>query len=220
MDIWRKPDFIQKSVPDWSCPFCQNGFLRLDDHTFRYEKSDSSENSSKEANYVFHGLLKCSSCDKQISFTGSGKMETIGYYPSLSDYFHEEEVMVFTPLCFDPTLPIFSIADACPADIKNEVYDAFRLFWTDLPSCANKIRTALEMLADQNNIRKTRISGGQKVALSLHQRVGELLKKKPEINNFPVKIKWIKSVEKSPGKFDLLDTFRWLEHLINGMYDV
>ena len=157
-----------------------------------------------------------------IAFLGDGSLDHVHYYNNYQDEYIEDYNEVFYPLYFNPPLNIFQINEKCPEDIKNEIIDSFKLFWNDLPSCANKIRTSLEMLMNQQKVKKTFIQRGTRKNLSLHKRIEEFKNTKPEIADFLLAIKWIGNSGSHVGKLekvDVLDAYELLEHSLNKLFD-
>jgi hypothetical protein len=152
MDIWLRPDFTPESVPDWTCPFCHNGFLRLQKGQLQMKEIvptkifSESQNETIVAQYSFLGMLTCLNCMKQIVFIGYGRDHRTGHYPSHSDYFHEEDTVRLTPTSFFPTLPFFRIPLHYPVEIQKVLIKAFELYWIDLSVCAQKISTCLDLV--------------------------------------------------------------------------
>ena len=172
--------------------------------------------------YRFHGTLKCKSCDDFISFLGIGNLNHVRYYNDYPPEHVERYDEVFYPKYFHPPLNIFNISENTPKDIKQEITDSFRLFWNDLPSCANKIRTSLEMLMNQQKVKKTFMQGGKRRNLTLHKRIEAFKISKPEIADFLLAIKWIGNSGSHVGKLekiDILDAYELLEHSLNKVFD-
>jgi len=226
---WLKNSCSKSKIPEWECPCCNNGLLSIETKQFHFEETQLSASWHSEEEwepeyiqYRFHGTLKCKNCEDFISFLGRGKVDYNHYYDNIHNEYIEEYIDVFYPMYFCPPLNIFKIHENCPADIKNEIEDSFSLFWNDLPSCANKIRTSLEMLMNQQNVKKKIIQGGKRISLTLHKRIEEYKNTNPEIAEFLLAIKWIGNAGSHVGKIekiDILEAYELLEHSLNKLFD-
>jgi len=153
--------------------------------------------------------------------TGYGNVEYINYYDQVSDQHEEALIEEFTPTFFHPTLNIFRISENCPELVKNEIIDSFKLFWFDLPSCANKVRTSLELLLNEQKVNKT-TSTKKGRRLKLHERIVEYKKKNEQVADFLLAIKWIGNTGSHIGTLernDLLDAYELLDFSLSKLYD-
>lgn len=129
---------------------------------------------------------------------------------------HFEKVgKIFFPIFFDPPLRLFTVEESCPESIKVQLECSFALYWNDRSSCANKIRTVIELLMDHQKIPKP-------TGASLHSRIIKFKEQNPLFGTFLESAKWIGNVgshsAKDLSKIDLLDGFEFLEHVINHLY--
>ncbi|MEQ9217894.1 MAG: DUF4145 domain-containing protein [Cyclobacteriaceae bacterium] len=231
MDIklWLKDSFSKNKIPDWICPSCESGLLKVVAEQFHFEETvlSASWHSHDDWDpefivYVFSGMLKCTNCKDFVSFLGKGSVDHVHYYDNIQDEYFEDYNDVFIPLYFHPTLKLFKISSSCPEDIKNEIIESFKLFWSDLPSCANKVRTSLEMLMNHFKVKKTYLQGGKRRNLSLHKRIEEFRNQNVEIADYLLAIKWIGNTGSHTGKLekiDILEAFELLEHSLNKLFD-
>ena len=228
-ELWLKNSFIDANIPEWKCPTCNNGPLKIEAKQFHFQetKLSLSWHSEEEwepefTTYRFHGTLKCQNCGDLIVFMGRGAVDHFHDYDEYIREYSEGYNNVFYPLYFHPNLRLFEINENCPYEIKKEIEDSFGLYWNDLPSCANKIRTSLELLMNQQKVRKSFIKNGKRKDLSLHQRIEEFKKSKPETADFLLAIKWIGNTGSHVGEIiniDILETYELLEHSINKLFD-
>jgi hypothetical protein len=226
---WLKNSFSKNQIPDWLCPSCSSGLMKIEPEQFHFEETQLSKSWHGHDNwepefiqYRFHGTLKCKSCGDFVSFLGTGGVDHVHYFDEYQNDYTEQYNDIFYPLFFNPPLPLFKVHKNCPDDIKNEIEDSFGLFWNDLPSCANKIRTSLEMLMNQQKIKKSFLQGSKRKKMTLHRRIEEFKKVQPEIAGFLLAIKWIGNTGSHPGKLekvDVLDAYELLEHSLNKLFD-
>jgi len=227
---WNKIKFLEKTKIEWPCPNCYSSALRIDEDKFHSTETANSLNN-RESEYweiewihlIFSGILKCNSCGETIIMTGYGNVEHVHFYDHISNEYEEDLNEEFTPTFFHPTLKIFRISDNCPELVKNEIIDSFKLFWFDLPSCANKVRTSLELLLNEQKVNKTIVvkKGGRR-RLKLHDRIVEFKKKNKQVADFLLAIKWIGNTGSHIGKLernDLLDAYELLNFSLSKLYD-
>lgn len=170
-------------------------------------------------------MLTCSNsdCQEVVSFGGTGSPQHFGFYDERTEEYDEGITDAFRVNFFLPPLHLFQINIHCPEDIREEILSAFSLYWSDASSCANKIRVALELIMNQQGIRKILINKKkERIKLSLHKRLELFSEKLPEIANYLMAIKWIGNSGSHTGeltKEDLLDAFQLLEYSIEKLYD-
>ena len=226
---WLKSSFSKEKVPNWNCPLCNKGILKIDPKQFHFKETELSSSWHTDDDwepefikYRFHGALKCKNCGDFISFLGRGEVDYFHYYDTYQENDVEGYKDVFYPLYFEPALNFFEIQENCPDEIKNEIKSSFALFWNDLPSCANKIRMSLEMLMNDQKVKKSYVYGGKRKNITLHKRIVEFKNKKPDIADFLLAIKWIGNTGSHIGKLekiDVLEAYELLEHSINKLFD-
>ena len=224
-----KESFSITRTPNWICPSCNKGQLKIVTNQFHYEETQQSKSIHDEdfwepiyIKYRFHGTLKCQNCSDSISFIGNGYLDHFQYYDDHENQLIDEYNKVFHPLFFYPPLRLFQVNKKCPKEIVAVIEDSFGLYWNDLPSCANKIRTSLEMLMNFLKVKKTFIQGGKRKKMTLHNRIEIFKNSKPEIAKFLLAIKWIGNTGSHIGKLekiDILETYEILEHSLNKLFD-
>jgi hypothetical protein len=227
-----KNAFQANNVPDWTCPTCQKGILKSDHKNIKiYESAFSLKERKLVAwkaewiNGIFLGLLKCSnsSCFETVIITGKYKNNETYSNGTAND---KNEIIInqlLTPTSFNPPIDIFHINNEVPRQIFNEIKNAFNVYWLDSSSCANKIRTVVELIMDDMKVAKTYIQAKKRKSYTLHKRI-ELFKiKKPEQADLLMAIKWIGNSGSHTGdnltKDDILDSFEILEHVTNRLYE-
>jgi len=226
---WSNKTFNIKNPPNWNCPSCTTGILIVDPAQFHFEETRLSKETRDEifwspdfTIYLFHGTLRCNSCNDIVTIAGKGSVDHIQINDAQLGGYFEEHNDIFTPLYFYPPLKLITIPKNCPKNISKEINDSFGLFWYDLPSCANKIRVSLELLMNRYKVKKTFMQSGKRKRLSLHKRIFEFKRKKPEIAELLLAIKWIGNTGSHIGKLenvDLLEAYELLEHSLNKLFD-
>lgn len=226
--IWTKRHFNKNSNFEWPCPNCKGQSLKLIKEQFFHDQTAESKRMREDddfwevewINLIFSGALRCSNCDEYITFTGKGNPEQNGYYDYELDQHHLEYDQVFVPSFFEPALRIFDIPNNCPVLVKKEIIASFKLFWSDLPATANRIRTSLEILMNENKVKRFENSGGKRKPISLHKRI--LIFNNPELTNLLLAIKWIGNSGSHLSDLetiDILDAYKLLEYALTKLYD-
>jgi hypothetical protein len=227
---WNIIKFLKKSKIEWPCPKCNSSSLKIEKDKFHSTETANSLDSRGHEYWeiewihlIFNGVLKCSSCNETITITGYGNVEHIRYYDQVSGQHEEDLIEEFIPTFFHPTLNVFRISDNCPELVKNEIIDSFKLFWFDLPSCANKVRTSLELLLNEQKVNKTiATKKGRRRRLKPHERIVEYKKKNEQVADFLLAIKWIGNTGSHIGTLDrndLLDAYELLDFSLSKLYD-
>lgn len=228
INIWTRRHFTENSKIEWPCPNCEGKTLELIKSKFSCEETASSaeyrrENEDWEVEWiklVFSGQLTCNTCHETIFFTGIGNPEHTGYYNYDSDSYNEQYENTYTPTYFQPSIPIFKIPDNCSSELKTEIKQSFKLFWCDLSSCANRIRVALEILMNEQGVKKFELRNSKRIPIKLHKRI-ELFNH-PEIKDLLLAIKWIGNSGSHNGgleTIDVVEAYRLLEYSLNKLYN-
>lgn len=183
-----------------------------------------AKNDDWETNWIelnISGQLQCKNCKEFVFFIAKGNPEEYGFYdPKVDDYVEIIQTS-FTPIYVFPTIHIFEIPEKCPEIVKNGIIESFNIYWTDLESCANKIRISLEHLMDSYKIKKHRLSSQRKrIPVSLHSRIN--LFPMSDVKDILLAIKWIGN-EGSHSKtsletIDIIETYKLYEYALQKIY--
>ena len=230
-ELWINGSFtLIDPLPQWYCPTCKKYLLKGEKDEFHFVETIESKNIRKikgweereifDTRYRFTGTLKCSnpSCKDVVIFSGTGSM-TYAPKKDKSGAVYTVEAPYFVPQYFNPPLYLFEINKDCPEKIATAIYDSFGLYWYDESSCANKIRIVVEIIMNQQRVRKTSEKKGKR--LNLHQRIEFFERKKPDIAKHLFAIKFIGNDGSHMGKIttdDLIDAYTLLEYSINNLY--
>lgn len=217
--------FNEKKQPNWPCPYCYAGILKLDKNNFlRHTTQKSSilysiSSYPADLRYIFSGLLQCSTCKEIVSFSGTGE---VLHDPLYEDGQHIRDfVDHFTPKSYFPELPIFKIPDKCPENVKTEIKRSFKDYWSDALSCAVSLRRSIEFLLTHYRIRKTQERDKSKPK-PLGSRIKLFEKKHPEVANLLSAIRWIGNQgthENTISKRDVYLAYEILELALNKLFD-
>lgn len=222
-------DFFSKdNIPEWLCPICSHGHLRLpSDKSIRVDETEASKKNSAEDYWdldkfegKFIAILKCS--NKECSeFTYSTGNVIDSFEPN--DEGQTELIRFVEPRFFYPTIKLFELIKDYPDEIKNKLLDAFKLFWVDKESCANKIRVVIELIMNDRSIKKTDTNKkGKRRNLTLHERIVIFGSKFNKLSSKMLAVKWIGNVgsHNNAGlkSSDLIDGFDLLESCLVELY--
>lgn len=214
-DLWARRTF--RIWPTWPCPNCA-GQLELSKPTLQTKESAPSLSERHEPWWDaevhlekrFAALLICNRCREVVSVSGVGSVQE--HYTEDGD--DRDWFEYFTPEFFTPAPPIFRVPAKCPKLVEQEVNRAFKLYWADLGSSANALRSATECIMDDFKIAKS--------LGSLHNRIEAFKRKNGEAADVLKAIKWIgndgsHSVRRLTAG-NLLDGFVLFEHVLDLLY--
>lgn len=88
--FWLNNSFSLNDLPEWICPSCNTGHLRIEQDNFHFEETKDSLSLRKHEDWEpefiqfrFHGTLKCKNCEDFISFLGKGSLHHFQSYDQL-----------------------------------------------------------------------------------------------------------------------------------------
>lgn len=210
----------------WHCPTCGKGLLEArEDHTLK-KPTKASNDWYKDSNGDIGGctslltvILKCNNnkCGDVVSMLGS--LDHPIEYDSDGFSFY---AALCKPLFFSPPLSLFCIPSRCPESVRCQIKKAFALYLYDKESSANRVRSAIESLMDEERVPK--ISHQKKRFLPLHARLERWAKKRPKATGLADKLKAVKWIgnEGTHGNIsidDVFDAFDIMQHVLEELYD-
>lgn len=228
LNIWMTKLFYEQSKIEWHCPNCYNKSLKIVKDSLKKNETVLSKKMRTDEDFweiewiteVFSGILECANCGEPVMVSGYAHPEQNGYYDhGTGEYSHEYDT-AFYPTFFEPALPIFQIPKECPENVREEINNSFKLFWFDLSSCANKIRSSLELLMNEENVKRYEIIKGKRQVISLHKRIENY--KNSELIEYFLAVKWIGNIGSHVGdleRVDILNVYKVLEFALNKIYD-
>lgn len=226
----------------WCCPNCNQASLKVDEIFFLNQignkggaistsaKYCSSENPTR---YGFYGTLKCSisNCNRKVAMSGEAldldaPVNIIpASIPGQSDVVLYSYLKEFYPKYFTPSLKIINVPGLVPANVKLAIEESFRLFFLDCSSCANKLRTAVELLLTSFKVKRFTVSNGKRKSINLHSRLDIFKNSSHRFSKYAdnlLAIKWIgnKGSHSSDNikHKELLETYDILDHVLGSMY--
>lgn len=214
--------------PPWQCPNCRKGTVALVPKSLVYEETAQSIRGHKDPNFdpewikfSFTAWGKCSHapCQQKFAIAGEGGVSP-EYTSDQGDWDYDE---YFLPMYCFPMPHIIELPQKCPDGIKNELAEAFSLFWANRPACAGRIRVSLESLMNHLGVpKKKKSKNGRYSELTLHARIDAYAAKDPQVGSQLMALKWLGNTGSHEGdvsKTDILDAFEILEHALLEILD-
>lgn len=216
-----KSDFTRDRFITWPCPECA-GRIALRDNAISEAETEISvrahSHDAWEPSWIagyFTVLLECGDCGDPAVVSGM----FVG-----DEYYGEDEMEAFNryePKFISPAPKLIRIAPKTPDSVIAELTHAFGLFWTDSEACANRLRSAVERILDDQRVQKAPSRDNRRVRLSLHKRLELLREKKSEAADLLMAAKWIGNAG-SHGKplqrDDLFNGFDLMEQALELLY--
>ena len=224
-----KLPFTRKRVPDWDCPSCNKGLLRIDGESFRVEEQAASRDHSDYAwepdwvEYTYSCLLRCTNdkCLEAVSNVGRGTVDWEHGEDEDGHQFQDWDDR-FLPLYFNPPLRLINIPSSCPVDVSEPLEESFRLAFASPGAAANAIRTAIEQVLTDLKIKRFVSTKGKRRYLGLHERIGLLPAKHAELKDLMYAINWLGNAGSHAQRNiildDVFDAYELTEHVLQEIY--
>ena len=216
-----KSDFTRERFLSWPCANCGGKVALRDGTLLQSEAAMSLEAHSHDAwepSWIagrFTALLHCGDCKDPAVVSGV----FVG-----DEFYGEEEIEIFNryePKFISPPPALIDIIPQTPEAVEEELEQAFALFWTDAEACANRLRSTLERILDDQRIQKVPSRENRRVRLSLHSRLELLHAKKPDVSELLMAAKWIGNAGShgaALARDDLFDGFDLIEQALVMLY--
>ncbi|MFF3863629.1 DUF4145 domain-containing protein [Streptomyces sp. NPDC002209] len=212
-----------KKWPDIPCPTCGRGNLSPVVDTFVDEEAETSKQMQAdygdhwEADWfsgAFYCVLRCgkSSCDL-VRVLGSKRV--VDNIAGWDDY-QEQWRVILTPTFFHPSLPLVQSHESAPKSVLQRIEAGAAVIWVDPSSAANRLRSAVEALLEDQGIPKRG---------TLHQRIEDFKKAKPNYSDAAdalLAAKWIGNVgshEDGLEVSNVLDSAEVIDFALAEIYD-
>lgn len=214
------------------CPNCRHSKLALSLNTIKKGLSKTSRMKRNHPDwdnqwdqdgeqYRFSCLLVCQSCEESVALVGKMVMSLEPDNDEFDGHPVAKYEEYFEPLFFFPAIPIIETYKDVPPQLGLELAKSFQLFWADIESCANRIRSGLEILLNEQGVRKTIVNKKGRRRLSLHERIAEFRKKNKDLANLMEAIKWLGNAGSHPlgiKREDILDGYEMMSHVLAEIY--
>jgi len=227
-----KLPFDLNRPPDWVCPTCKKGVLRIKKDTFFKEEIRQSRNHSDDSwepewiEYVYSCLLTCTNdqCKEVVSSSGIGSVDS-SIYEDANGEIGQEYDDYFRPKFFVPHLTLIEIPETCPESVAEPLRESFRLFFAVPSAASNNVRIAIEELLTELKVKRFNLVKGKRRLISLHQRIDLLPTKYAELKNLILAIKWLGNAgshgnngDGAISMDDVMDTYELMEHILHEIY--
>jgi len=215
------------------CPCCDKGVLGIIEDTFIHKSTKKSADDMEITGDVscldikFFTFLECSNnrCKEIVVMGGIGKVEE-EYESSEEQYMGTSCISSYEIKYIDPPINIIKISDEVPSCITDTIKDSFSLFWGYPSLVGNRIRTALELILNEKNVKSTGVNkNGKEYRMSLHERIKEFGKIKngeyKELQKMLLGIKWLGNVAthgEEMKKEDLLNAYEVLDCILDEIF--
>lgn len=225
-----KRAFLKGQLPDWICPTCRKGVLRLTKDSFRSTETKLSREAREHEHwdpdwirYAYSCMLECSNekCSEGVASVGEGTVDLDVVFPPHGE---PEQVWAdfFRPLFFEPPLAIIELPAECPASVSEPLTESFRTFFSSPASSANSIRVALEALLSEVGVKRFVVKNGKRQILNLHTRITLVPAKHADLRDLLIAIKWLGNAGSHYGssvsKDDVMDAYELIDHVLQEMY--
>lgn len=225
-----KRAFTLERTPDWICPKCDKGILRIKKETFFQEALSHSRDHSHDAwepewiEYVYSCLLYCTNdnCREVVANSGTGSVDwDVGYDENgVQD---QEWYDYFRPKFFEPPLKIIAIPEDCPESVKSSLTESFRQLFSSPSASANSVRIALEHLLNELKIKRFKLVGGKRRIVSLHERIANIPTKYADLKDLMLAVKWLGNAGSHDNDGitidDVFDAYEMTEHVLVEIYE-
>ena len=176
-NLWTGP-FDKDRFPRLPCPTCSDGRLLHRSEELRIEEPKYSKLSANsivwEPEYVVERFRTSLTCDDdQCGEIVNAVGKIIVIEEQIDEEGNSEYAGKLLPTAMEPAPPLISIPSTTNNSVKNEIRKAFSLYWSDVGSAGNRMRTSVEFLLDDLKISRQQISPKNKKFswLSLNGRI-------------------------------------------------
>ena len=214
--------FTEEEAPDYLCPRCNKGLLRLNKDTLKsvetvdsklYQRKEYSE--FQDMQMIFNCMFKCinDKCGEVVACTGHAGVgiERAVDYDNFSQ--PDEYYTYYKPLFFYPNLNLITIPKDTPDDIKKLLNKSFELFFTAPSAAANLVRVSIEEILTDQGIEKIN---------NLHRRIEKLPEKHESLKTKFFALKWLGNAGSHSGDRitadDAMDAYELVEDLLLKIY--
>ena len=183
--LWEEV-FSKEQFPSFPCPRCKRGRVSVGSSKLFIVEPTYSKAAHKHIDWEpdwlverFSGHLSCTEKECGETVVVSGDTSTIEVWDDEVGFFVHS---VLRPKSMFPSPPIIAIPKETPNEIEEKIKAAFGLFWLDIGSSANNLRTSVESLLDHLKVPKTAIvkKTGESVSLDLNGRIQYYEKTNPD----------------------------------------
>ncbi|MDP9518786.1 DUF4145 domain-containing protein [Pseudomonas protegens] len=218
-----KGAFTSNNLPEYKCPHCYAGLLRIDGE-FNSKETEASRASHNEDWWepehivlVFSCTLKCTTCSELVFMVGNGVVET-DYDVDEHGEWTREYSSFFRPVFFHPALQLIDYPSKAPHEVTVPLATASSLYFSSPASCCNSIRIAAEKILTGLEVPE---KDGDKF-ISFGNRMQLLPDERNSVRELFSAIRWLGNHGSHPGNEvdfdDALHAFEITEYLLEEVY--
>jgi hypothetical protein len=223
--LFEEP-LTETRAPNWRCPRCNGGHLRLVPESlhraFSGDTKEASSHEAFEADWVvkrFAALVKCdnNACQETAAVAGTGKVVEVPNWEAQEIDYEDR----FFPSYVNPSPPIIQIPSKCPEMVVEELKLAAVALWGDSTAAASHLRSAVERLLDSQKVLKTAKGKAGRVRLPLHDRIVRFGKARVEQGQALSAAKWLGNAgvhAHDIQRKDVFDMFDIIEKVLDDIY--
>jgi hypothetical protein len=229
-DKWKE-EFRAEDLLRWQCPACHVSPLRVVADSLKIGETSASESFRAELAFEpdlhvdgrFSCMMDCAHCHNEVGVAGTYRL----FDERSEDIEHGETggyVELYRPKYFTESPYLVEIPESTPEAITNELIASFQLFWSDPLACTNRIRSSVEKLLTAERIPKTtgRTAGKRRRQFhKLHNRIELYRKKRPDVAEKLMAVKWIGNAGSHAGGAtveDALDGYELMDWVLDTLY--
>lgn len=228
-----KHSFTAENLPDYLCPRCNKGLLRIKNDTLnKIETVNSKQHQEEEYSeiqdieYTFNCVFECinNKCGEVVACTGHAgvDIECAVDYDNFSQ--SNEYYTYYKPLFFHPNLKLITIPEGTPADVERTLNKSFELFFTSPSAAANLVRISIEEILTEQQVKQyTTNKKGERVKLNLDSRIKHHLPEKYQtIREHFEAVKWLGNAGSHSGEEltsdNTMDAYELVEYILSQVY--
>jgi hypothetical protein len=220
-------ELAEGSRVSWGCPNCLQKTLTVAPGTVHVQEGIESQNAGYHEAWEpewtdrrFVCMLSCV-CGEWVAAAGEQHVQEACFESQRSEP-NVHYLDISTPRFFQPPLRVIDMSEAVPIEVREQIDRSFAAFWSDLESCANRIRASVEKLLDNVRIKRTAIQNAKRRLLSLHARIQLSATRGYAFANELMAIKWLGNAgahSSAITREDILDAYEIIEHVLREMYE-
>lgn len=172
--------FQDDAFPGLPCPQCENGKLKLVADSYYKEEPAYSLAAHRaddwEPDWItqrFSARMKCDEQACQEIVIAAGDTQLVQTYEEDEEGYNGWAFQeVLHAQSFFPAPPLFRIPENTPYDVRKQIQLAFTFFWSDLSSSVGRLRTAVELMLNEQGIPSEKLTKkGKMVRMDLSERI-------------------------------------------------
>lgn len=224
--------FTADKPNSWVCPTCEIGLLTIRKEEFQSEElRDSKRAHAHDAwdpdwiEYTYSCLLHCnnSKCCEVVASTGKGSVDW-DVEDDADGVPQQVYLDFYKPLFFHPHLKIIPIPSEAPEEVRDALYESFKLFFCSPTAALNHVRRAIEELLTALKVKRFSTSNGKRRPLPLHNRIDMLPSKYTPVKELLTACKWLGNAGSHSGSHvtldDVMDAYELVELILAELFDL